>query len=424
MKVLVLNCGSSTVKYKLFSMGEDRVLAKGLAERIGSPGSRIVHRVEGRDEYILEKDLPGHQEAVEAILYILTGGEYGVISDVDEIKAVGHRVVHGGNYFNKSVVVSDDVLGLLGECGRLAPLHNPPNITGIQACKKMMPGAVQVAVLDTAFHQTMPEYAYMYALPYEMYDKHLIRKYGFHGISHKYVAGVSAGMLDARPEELKIITCHLGNGASLCAISGGKSVDTTMGFTPLAGLIMGTRCGDIDPAIIQYMAEKNNIGLGEVMEVLNKKSGVLGISGVSSDFRDVEKAALEGHHRSALALDMFSYSVARAIGSLVPALGGLDALVFTAGIGENSPGIRWRVCSRLKYMGIQLDEQINPAKGERIEISVPGSAVRVLVIPTDEERMIAEETRAVVEECNCSADVPGEKKRVICELTGTNVMIS
>lgn len=396
LKVLVLNCGSSTVKYKLFNMQEERVLASGLAERIGSSGSRIIHRVEGREEYILSKGLPGHHEAVEAILYIMTGPEYGVIKNSGEIQAVGHRVVHGGNYFSKSVVVDDEVLDLLGECSSLAPLHNPPNITGIEACKKMMPDALQVAVLDTAFHQTMPENAFMYAVPYEMYEHHLVRKYGFHGISHKYVAGVSAAMLGARLEDLKIITCHLGNGASLCAIRGGKSMDTTMGFTPLAGLIMGTRCGDIDPAIIQYMSEKGNMGLNEVMEVLNKKSGVLGISGISSDFRDVEKASQNGHHRSQLALDMFSYSVSRAIGSLIPAIGGLDALVFTAGIGENSPEIRRRVCSRLEYMGIGLDEEKNSVRGEKIEISTPVSPVRVLVIPTDEERMIAEETRDLV----------------------------
>lgn len=392
-----MNCGSSTVKYKLFNMKENSVLAKGLAERIGSPGSKILHSAEGREEYILQKEIPGHGDALEAILRILTGWEYGVISEASEIKAVGHRVVHGGNYFNKPVVINDEVISLLEECSRLAPLHNPPNIAGIKACVKMMPGAVQVAVLDTAFHQTMPEFAYKYAIPYDMCDKHLIRKYGFHGISHQYVAGAAAEMLGARLEDLNIITCHLGNGASLCAVGGGKSIDTTMGFTPLAGLIMGTRSGDIDPAIIQYLAEKENISVDGVMEVLNKKSGVLGISGISSDFRDVEKAALGGHRRSELALDMFSYSVSRGISSLVPAIGGIDALVFTAGIGENSPQIRHRVCSRLGYMGIQLNEQKNQVKGEKAEISDPPSRVRVLVIPTDEERMIAEETRLLVE---------------------------
>lgn len=393
MKVLVLNCGSSTVKYKLINMEKEKVLAGGLAERIGSPGSRIIYRADGREEYILQKELPGHHEAVASILYIMTGPECGVIRNTGEIRAVGHRVVHGGNYFSKSVVVDDEVLDLLGECSSLAPLHNPSNIIGIQACKKMMPDALQVAVLDTAFHQTMPEYAYLYAVPYEMYEHHQVRKYGFHGISHNHVAGVSAGMLGARLEDLKIITCHLGNGASLCAIRGGKSMDTTMGFTPLAGLIMGTRCGDIDPAIIQYMSEKGNMGLNGVMEVLNNKSGVLGISGISGDFRDVEKASGNGHYRSRLAMDMFSYSVSKAIGSLVPAIGGIDALVFTAGIGENSPEIRRRICSRLEYMGIRLDEKKNSAKGEKIEISVPGSPVRVLVVPTDEERMIAGEVR-------------------------------
>jgi acetate kinase len=397
LQVLVLNCGSSTVKYKLFNMKEDRVLAGGLAERIGSPGSRILHRAGEQGEYQLSRDLPGHHEAVQAVLDLLTGAEYGVVKDVGEIRAVGHRVVHGGSFFSKPVLVDQEVLGKLEACSRLAPLHNPPNIVGIQACRKMMPGAAQVAVLDTAFHQTLPEYAFMYGVPYDMYRKHQIRKYGFHGISHSYVAGVAAEMLGAGLEDLKIITCHLGNGASLCAVGGGRSVDTTMGFTPLAGLIMGTRCGDIDPAVIQYMAEKEHIDLGGVMEVLNKKSGVLGISGISADFRDVERAAAGGHQRSALALEMFSYSAARAIGSLVPALGGLDALVFTAGIGENAPDIRRRICARLQYLGVELDEKRNAVAGRKVDISAPGTPVRVLVVATDEERMIARETRALVE---------------------------
>lgn len=402
MKILVINCGSSTVKYKLFDMAEDRVLAKGLAERVGAPGSGIVHRAEGREDFIMEKKLPGHHEAVETILELLTEAGHGVVKDLDEIKAVGHRVVHGGSYFSRPSVVDDEVLGRLEECRRLAPLHNPPNITGIKACRKIMPAAVQVAVLDTAFHQTIPDYAFMYAIPYEMYENHQIRKFGFHGISHNYVAGVCAGMLGKSLEDLKLITCHLGNGASLCAVGGGKSMDTTMGFTPLAGLIMGTRCGDIDPAIIPYIAEKEGMDLSEVMDILNKNSGVLGISGLSSDFRDLEKAVLRGHRRSVLAIEMYSYSVSRAIGSLVPSTGGLDALVFTAGVGENSPAVRGRVCSRLGYLGVELDEKKNLVRGEKAEISTPASRVRVLVIPTDEEKMIAGETMALVEKLSRS----------------------
>lgn len=396
MKVLVLNCGSSTVKYKFFNMKDNLVLARGLADRIGSSGSRLMHFAAGREEYVC-RDLFTHHEAVEKILGLLTGEGQGVIDHVDEINAVGHRVVHGGSFFHEPVAVDDHVLKLLEKCSQLAPLHNPPNLTGIKACRKMMPDAVQVAVLDTAYHQTIPDYAFMYAVPYNMYKDHQIRKYGFHGISHKYVAGRSASMLGAKLKDLRVITCHLGNGASLCAVGGGKSLDTTMGLTPLAGLIMGTRCGDIDPAIIQFLIEKEGVSLAETMEILNRKSGVLGISGISGDFRDLEEAALSGHQRSRLALEMFSYSVSKAIGSLIPSIGGLDALVFTAGIGENSPDIRRRVCASFKYIGVSLDEEKNSVKGKEMEISSPDSEVRVLVIPTDEERAIAEETRVVAE---------------------------
>jgi len=397
LKVLVLNCGSSTVKYKFFNMKDNLVLAKGLADRIGSSGARLLHYAAGRAEYVCQEPMPTHHEAVEKILRLLTGEDHGVIDNVDEINAVGHRVVHGGSYFHESVAVDDHVLKLLEKCSQLAPLHNPPNLTGIKACQKVMPDAVQVAVLDTAYHQTIPDYAFMYAVPFDMYTDHQIRKYGFHGISHKYVAGRSASMLGAELEGLRIITCHLGNGASLCAIGGGKSLDTTMGLTPLSGLIMGTRCGDIDPAIIPFLIEKEGVSLAETMEILNRKSGVFGISGISGDFRDLEEAALSGHQRSRLALEMFSYSVSKAIGSLIPSIGGLDALVFTAGIGENSPDIRRRVCSSLNYIGVTLDEEKNSARGKEVEISSPDSSVRVLVIPTDEERAIAEETRVVAE---------------------------
>lgn len=396
MRILVLNCGSSTVKYKFFNMKDNLLLAGGLADRIGSSDSSLAHAAAGRKEHVCREVLTTHDQAVEKILRLLTG-ERGVINHVSEIHAVGHRVVHGGCYFRESVAVDNEVLKLLEKCSPLAPLHNPPNLSGINACRKLMPAAVQVAVLDTAYHQTIPDYAFMYALPHNMYHDHSIRKYGFHGISHSYVAARSASMLNVMLESLRIITCHLGNGASLCAIGGGRSLDTTMGFTPLAGLIMGTRCGDIDPAIIPFLMEKEGVSLAEAMNILNRKSGVLGVSGVSADFRDLEGAALAGHQGSRLALDMFSYSASRGVGSLVSTIGGLDVLVFTAGVGENSPDIRQRICSRLNYLGVSLDEERNSVKGKELEISSPDSAVRVLVIPTDEERAIAEETRQVAE---------------------------
>lgn len=396
MNILVLNCGSSSVKYKLFNMEDRSVLARGLGERIGMPGSKLRHQA-GERGFVIERPLPGHREAVEMIIYLITHADHGVVEDVRKIQAVGHRVVHGGESFQQPVAVDEEVLKSLDECSKLAPLHNPPNIMGIRVCRKLMSHALQVAVFDTAFHQTMPDYAYMYALPFEFYKVYRVRKYGFHGASHKYVARRAAEISGCRIEELKIITCHLGNGASLCAVRGGRSLDTTMGFTPLSGLVMGTRCGDVDPAVIPYIAKREGVSTAELLEVLNKKSGVLGISGVSSDFRDLERAAGAGHDRARLALDMFVYSVTKGIGALISTLGGLDMLVFTAGVGENSPVIRSRVCLNLKYMGISLDEQKNSIGGVEVEISTPGSAVRVLVIPTDEERMIAEETNSVIE---------------------------
>lgn len=396
MKVLVLNCGSSSVKYKLFDMAEKSVLVQGMAERIGMDASRLLHKSPELGKQVLEYTMPTHQEAVEGILQVLVHQEYGVISSVLEIDAVGHRVVHGGENFHHPVAVDDEVLKTLEGCSELAPLHNPPNIMGIKVCRKLMPHSLQVAIFDTAFHQTMPDYAYMYALPYEYYTKYRVRKYGFHGTSHKYVSQRAADVLDRDLHDLKMVTCHLGNGASLCAVKEGKALDTTMGFTPLAGLVMGTRCGNLDPAIVPFLAEKENMSWVEVTEVMNKKSGVLGISGLSSDFRDLEQAAEGKDERARLALDLFIYSVIKEIGALSAVLGGLDVLVFTAGIGENSPVIRRRVCEKLAYLGIKLDQDKNNTRGEELEITTAGSGVKVLVVPTNEELMIAEETLAVV----------------------------
>ncbi|MHB8918359.1 MAG: acetate/propionate family kinase [Desulfocucumaceae bacterium] len=392
MKVLVLNCGSSTLKFKLFEMEGENVLARGVADRIGMSGSSVCYRAGDNEELVLETPLPGHAEAVNSIIGFLTAAHCGVIGDIKEIGAVGHRVVHGGERFHRPVVVDGNVLKVLEECSKLAPLHNPPNITGIRVCMQLMPHALEVAVFDTAFHQTIPEFAYLYPVPYRYYEEYRIRKYGFHGTSHKYVSARAAEIYGAGIEKLRVITCHLGNGASLCAVQGGKSLETTMGFTPLAGLMMGTRCGDVDPAIIPFLEEKEGLSPDQIKEILNKDSGVLGISGFSSDFRDLAKAAGEGNDRAQLAIDMFVYRVARGIGSLVPALGGLDVLVFTAGIGENSPEIRRGICSYLKYLGVALDGMLNSSRGVEAEVSAPGSAVKVLVIPTDEEKAIALET--------------------------------
>lgn len=392
MRVLVLNCGSSSAKYKLFNMKEGIILAQGMVERIGMDSSKIIHKITERGGIVVQQPIPDHKKAVEIILQMLTHPEHGALYSVQQIHAVGHRVVHGGEYFSQPVLINDKVVELLEGCSEIAPLHNPPNVIGIKICLKLMPGIMQVAVFDTAFHQTMPDEAYIYALPYEYYKKYGLRKYGFHGTSHKYVSGKAAEILGRDIKELKIVTCHLGNGASLCAISEGQSLDTTMGFTPMAGLVMGTRCGDLDPAIITFLAEKEKKDVSSIAEILNKKSGVLGISQFSSDFRDLQKAAKEGHEPSRLALDVFAYSVLKGIGSLIAIMGGLDVLVFTAGIGENSPGIRNQVCSKLGYMGVELDKYHNNLPGADRIISTTQSKVTVLVIPTDEEMMIARET--------------------------------
>lgn len=396
MKIMVLNCGSSSVKYKLFEIKTNKVLAQGVAERIGLTGSFLKHKPKGKPEVLIKQLFSCHREAVENILELLTCQKHGVLNNVQEITAVGHRVVHGGEKFSRAVIVDDTVLMDLEKCSELAPLHNPSNITGIKVCKNLMPYAIQVAVFDTAFHQTMPSYVYTYAIPNKYYSEYGLRKYGFHGISHKYVARRAAEILGKDIANLKCITCHLGNGASLCAVDSGKSVDTTMGFTPLAGLVMGTRCGDIDPAIVAFLAEKEGLSPEEVVEVLNKESGVLGLSGISSDFRDLEIAARSGEKRAVLALDIFVYSVAKNISALIPVLGRLDALIFTAGIGENSPLMRYKICSALNYLGVKIDEQQNECRGKEIEISNSDSAVRVLVIPTDEEKMIVNEVMELV----------------------------
>ncbi len=391
MKILVINAGSSSLKYQFIDIDTKQVLAKGLCERIGIDG-KLTQKVSGRDNFVREDAMKDHSDAIKMVIEALTDKEVGVISDMKEIDAVGHRVVHGGEIFSGSVVIDDAVMDALQQCVELAPLHNPANIIGIEACAKIMPGVPQVGVFDTAFHQTMPKEAYMYALPYEMYTKHKIRRYGFHGTSHKYVSGRAAEILGKNPEDLKIITLHLGNGSSITAVDGGKSVDTTMGFTPLAGVCMGTRCGDIDPAIVTFLMQKENLDIKGVNDLMNKESGVQGISGISSDFRDLEKAAEEGNERAKLALDMFAYSVKRYVGAYAAAMGGVDAIVFTAGIGENTAMMRAAITDGLGFMGIKVDPELNKVRGEERDISAADATVKTLVIPTDEEMMIALDT--------------------------------
>ena len=396
MKVLVINAGSSSLKYQLLDPDTKEVLAKGLCERIGIDG-HIKHTPTGKDVYDADRYMPDHEAAIKLVMEVLTHNYYGVIKDMSEIDAVGHRVVHGGEAFNKSVLITDEVMKALEECIPLAPLHNPANITGINACTAVMGKDVpQVAVFDTAFHQTMPAKAYMYALPYEYYEKDKVRRYGFHGTSHKYVSGRAAAMLGKKPEELKLISCHLGNGSSIAAVDGGKSVDTSMGFTPLAGVPMGTRAGDLDAGILEYLMGKHGYDMKEMMTILNKKSGVLGISGVSSDFRDLEDAAPKGNQRAQLALDSFEYGVIKLIGSYAAAMGGVDAIIFTAGVGENGAENRVNITKKLAFMGVKLDEEKNKVRGQEIDVSAADAKVRVLVIPTNEELMIAMDTAAIV----------------------------
>ena len=396
MNILVINAGSSSLKYQLLNPDTQEVLAKGLCERIGLDG-KFTYKPAGK-EAVKDADvsMPTHSEAIQTVLNALVDPKNGVIGSMKEIDAVGHRVVHGGEKFAQSVLITDEVMAAIEECNPLAPLHNPANIIGIRACQALMPGTPMVAVFDTAFHQTMPPVAYTYALPYEFYEQDKVRRYGFHGTSHKYVSQRAAAMLGKPAEELKLISCHLGNGSSVTAIDGGKSVDTSMGFTPLAGLPMGTRCGDIDAGILEYLMNKHGYDIKEMLNILNKKSGVLGISGVSSDFRDLEDAAPKGNQRAQLALDSFEYGVIKLIGSYAAAMGGVDAIIFTAGVGENGAENRVNITKKLAFMGVKLDEETNKVRGQEIDVSAADAKVRVLVIPTNEELMIAMDTAAIV----------------------------
>ena len=395
MNVLVINCGSSSLKFQLINSESEAVLAKGLCERIGIDG-RLTYQPAGGEKNVSEKAMPTHTEAIQFVIDALTDADTGVVKSLDEIGAVGHRVVHGGEKFAKSVVVTPEVKAAIAECNDLAPLHNPANLIGIEACESLMPGTPQVVVFDTAFHQTMPEKAYMYGLPYEYYEKYKVRRYGFHGTSHSFVSKRVAEIVGKPYNATKTIVCHLGNGASVSAVLNGESVDTSMGLTPLEGLVMGTRSGDIDPAIMEFVAKKENLDIAGIMNVLNKKSGVEGISGVSSDFRDLEEAADNGNARAALAIDVFAYRVAKYVGAYTAAMNGVDNIVFTAGIGENAGLVRTKVCSYLGYLGITIDEEANGKRGEEIIISTPDSKVKVLVVPTNEELAIARETVALV----------------------------
>ena len=395
MIVLVVNCGSSSLKYQLINMDNEEVMAKGLVEKIGLPDSQLTHKWNGQKKEI-KQSIPDHQVAVKLVLDILTDAECGVIKSMDAIDAVGHRVVHGGEEFAASTLITDEVMKALEKCSAMAPLHNPPNIIGINACKAIMPGVPQVGVFDTAFHQTMPAKAFMYGLPYELYKEDHIRRYGFHGTSHRYVAGEVAKVMGVPVEKLRIINCHLGNGSSLAAIKYGKCVDTTMGFTPLAGVLMGTRCGDIDPAIVLNVMDNHNLATKEMDTLMNKKSGVLGISGVSSDFRDLGQAAAEGNERAQLALDMFHYQVRKEIGAFAAAMGGVDVITFTAGVGENGIEDRAAIAEGLEYLGAKLDPQRNNVRGKDALISTDDSTVKMYVIPTNEEIMIARDTKDIV----------------------------
>lgn len=397
MKVLVINCGSSSLKYQLIDMATEESLAQGLVERIGIEGSVLTQKVEGKDKYIVKEQMKDHKDAIRLVLAALVDENNGVIKSMDEISAVGHRVVHGGEKYKESVVINDEVKANIEECFKLAPLHNPANMIGIKACEELMPNTPMVAVFDTAFHGTMPEDAYLYALPYELYEKHGIRKYGFHGTSHKYVSQTCAEVMGRDIKDLKIITCHLGNGASLCAVKNGVSVDTSMGFTPLEGLAMGTRCGNIDPAIVTFLMKEEGLSVDEVNDLLNKKSGVLGISGISSDFRDIEDAAFNKDDRRAkLALKIFEYKIRTTIGAYAAAMGGVDAIVFTAGVGENGPETREKCLEGLEFLGVEIDKEANNVRGKVREISKAGCKVKAFVIPTNEELVIARDTLELI----------------------------
>ena len=395
MKVLVINCGSSSLKYQLIDSETEVALAVGLCERIGIDG-RLNHTPNGGEKVVIEQAMPDHEVAIRMVLDALTNENYGVIKNLDEIDAIGHRLVHGGEKFTKSVIIDDEVIAGVEECSPLAPLHNPANLIGVRACQAIMPGVPNIGVFDTAFHQTMEPVAYMYGLPYEYYEKYKVRRYGFHGTSHSFVSKRAIQMLNLDLDNSKIIVCHLGNGSSISAVKNGKVVDTSMGMTPMEGLVMGTRCGDMDPTIVEYLAHSLNKSLEEVMVILNKKSGVLGISGVSSDFRDLDKASNEGNERAKLAVEVFSYRTAKYIGSYIAAMNGVDAIVFTAGLGENNIVVREQILNHFGYMGITLDKEANQIRGEEKIISTPDSKVTVAVIPTNEELAIAHETVALL----------------------------
>lgn len=396
MKVLVINCGSSSLKYKVINMDTYEVICQGIFERIGLEGSVLTHKNSLKEKYVVKGNFLNHKDAINLVLETLLDKKYGVVNDINEIYAVGHRVVHGGEKYSNSVIIDDEVLSYLEECVKLAPIHNPPNIIGIRVCNELMPKTPMIAVFDTAFHQTMPDVAYIYPIEYSLYENYGIRKYGFHGTSHKYVAQKLGEVLNRDIKEMKIISCHLGNGASICAIKGGESIDTSMGFTPLAGIAMGTRSGNIDPSISTFLIEECGYTAEEANETLNKKSGVLGISGVSSDFRDIEKAALSGNERAKLALDIFYYRIRGQIAAYAAHMGGVDAIIFTAGIGENSSITRKACLEGMDFLGIEIGDNCNNVRGEIGEISTESSKVKVFVIPTNEELMIAKETLEVI----------------------------
>lgn len=396
MITLVINCGSSSLKYQLIDMETEESMTQGLVERIGIEGSILTQKSKEKDKYVINTEIKDHKDAIKLVLEALVDEKYGVIKSMDQISAIGHRVVHGGEKYSKSVLINDEVLESIKECIVLAPLHNPPNIIGIEACKELMPNIPMVAVFDTAFHQTMPKHAYICPLPYELYEKYGVRKYGFHGTSHKYVSNKVAEVMGKDIKDLKIITCHLGNGCSLAAVKGGKSIDTSMGFTPLAGVMMGTRSGSIDPSVISFLVEEQGYTIKDVNNLLNKQSGVLGISGVSSDFRDVVEAANKGNERAKLALDIFHYKVRAQIASYAGIMGGVDVIVFTAGIGENSSLTRKESLRGLEFLGFEIDDEKNSIRGEVQEISTESSRVKVYEIPTNEELMIARDTAELV----------------------------
>ncbi|MCI8393319.1 MAG: acetate kinase [Clostridia bacterium] len=395
MKILVLNSGSSSLKYQLIDMTNEEVMAKGNFERIGHGNSFVTHKV-GEDKHVIEHNVKNHEEAIKFVLEQFTNEEYGVIKSLDEIDAVGHRLVHGGEKFSSSVIITDEVVKQVEECSSLAPLHNPAGILGIEACKRLMPNVPMVGVFDTAFHQTMPKVAYTYAIPYEYYEKYGIRKYGFHGTSHRFVSERAAELMGGVTPDLKIVTCHLGQGASIAAVKGGKCVNTSMGLTPLAGIPMGTRSGDLDPAIVKYLMDNEHLSIDEVDTILNKKSGVYGVSCVSPDSRDIEAAAAEGNEKAQLALAMQNFAIAEHIAKYAVSMQGIDAIVFTAGIGENEKNTREAVCNYLAYMGIKIDDELNKSRGKEVELSTSESSIRVFVIPTNEELVIARDTRDLV----------------------------